>query len=99
MRASSPSSGVQPTPPRCPGCVPLAELSVGVPARLDRALLPASDVAFLAAIGLGRGCTLSVRGRGCAYIVEVGSTRLAVAGSVARRIMVSPLDAERGADR
>ena len=77
----------------------MAELTVGVPARIDRTLLPACDVAFLAAIGLGRGCILRVRGRGCACIVEVDSTRLAVAGSVARRIMVSPLEAERGADR
>lgn len=98
MRASSPSSSVPPTPGRR-RCIPLAELTVGVPARLDRALLPACDVAFLAAIGLGRGCTLCVRGRGFACIVEVDSTRLAVAGSVARRIMVSPLDAEPGADR
>ncbi len=83
----------------CPRCVPLAELTIGVPARFDSANLPASDVAFLAAIGLGQGCTLCVRGRGCAFIVEVDSTRLALAGSVARRIMVSPLEAERGADR
>ncbi len=98
MRASSPSSSVQPTP-GCQQCVPLAELTVGVPARLDRTLLPACDVAFLAAIGLGRGCTLCVRGRGCACIVEVDSTRLAVAESVARRIMVSPLDTGPSADR
>ncbi len=69
-----------------------------MPARLDSALLPACDVAFLEAIGLGHGCTLCVRGRGCAFIVDVDSTRLAVAGSVARRIMVSPLGAERSAD-
>ena len=80
-------------------CVPLDELAIGVPARLDSTLLPSCDVAFLAAIGLGPGCTLCVRGRGCACIVEIGSTRLALAGSVARRIMVSPLDATPGADR
>ena len=101
MRASSPPSSLPAGPsrtPACRRCVPLAELAIGVPARLDRALLPACDVAFLEAIGLVHGCTLSVRGRGCAFIVDVDSTRLAVAGSVARRIMVSPLDAERGAD-
>lgn len=60
MRAFSPSSSVQPTTGG-QRCVPLAELTVGVPARLDRTLLPACDVAFLAAIGLGRGCILRVR--------------------------------------
>lgn len=101
MRASSPPSSLPATPsrtPACRRCVPLAELAIGVPARLDSALLPACDVAFLEAIGLGHGCTLCVRGRGCAFIVDVDSTRLAVAGSVARRIMVSPLDGERSAD-
>lgn len=102
MRAASLSSAAISGPPATPvfrRCLPLAELAIGVPARLDSTLLPACDVAFLAAIGLGPGCTLCVRGRGCACIVEIGSTRLAVAGSVARRIMVSPLDAEPSADR
>ena len=98
MRATGLPSSDSRNPVR-PQCVPLAELGVGIQARLDSTLLPDCDVAFLAAIGLGRGCTLCVRGRGYACIVEVGSTRLAVAGPVARRIMVSPVDAEPGADR
>lgn len=71
-------------------CVTLSELAVGVPATLDRAMLPDGDVAFLAALGLYRECRLCVRRHGCACIVEVDSTRLAMAGAVARRIFVKP---------
>ena len=76
--------------------VPLAELAVGVPARFHRASLPANDLALLAAMGLGSGSTLCVRRHGVACIVDVGSTRLAVGGSVARRILVKPLSDDKG---
>jgi Fe2+ transport system protein FeoA len=70
--------------------VTLSDLAVGVPATLDCALLPKNDVAFLAALGLYRECRLCVRQHGCACIVEVDSTRLAMAGTVARQILVKP---------
>jgi Fe2+ transport system protein FeoA len=74
----------------------LSELAVGVPATLHRALLPEDDVAYLAALGLYRQCTLSVLRHGCACIVKVDSARVAMAGAVARRILVKPVES-RGA--
>ena len=70
----------------------LSELAVGVPATLHRALLPDADVAYLAALGLYRECRLCVRRHGCACIVEVDSARVAMAGAVARRILVKPVE-------
>ena len=69
----------------------LSELAVGVPATLHRALLPDNDVAYLAALGLYQECRLCVRRHGCACIVEVDSVRVAMAGAVARRILVKPV--------
>jgi Fe2+ transport system protein FeoA len=83
--------------PSDPG-LKLSELAVGVPATLLRALLPDDDVAYLAALGLYRQCTLSVRRHGCACIVEVDSTRVALAGAVARRILVKPVESRGGAE-
>ena len=74
----------------------LSELAVGVPATLHRALLPDEDVAYLAALGLYRQCTLSVLRHGCACIVKVDSARVAMAHAVARRILVKPVES-RGA--
>ncbi len=78
--------------------VSLSELGVGVPATLDRAMLPDKDVAFLAALGLYSECKLCVRRHGCACIVEVDSVRVAMAAGVARRILVKPVEASRGDD-
>ncbi len=75
----------------------LSDLAVGVPATLQRALLPDDDVAYLAALGLYRQCTLSVLRHGCACIVEVDSARVAMAGAVARRILVKPVESRGGA--
>ncbi len=75
----------------------LSELAVGVQATLHRALLPDDDVAYLAALGLYPECTLSVRRHGCACIVEVDSARVAMPGSVARRILVKPVQNRGGA--
>ncbi len=75
----------------------LSELAIGVPATLHRALLPDDDVAYLAALGLYRECTLSVRRHGCACIVEVDSARVAMPGAVARRILVKPVKSRGGA--
>ena len=79
--------------------LPLAELAVGVPARFHDASLAANDMALLAAMGLGSGSALCVRRHGVACIVDVGSTRLAVGGSVARRILVTPLTGDKGSDQ
>ena len=76
----------------------LADLGIGVPATLDRSMLPDKDVAFLAALGLYRECKLCVRRHGCACIVEVDSVRVAMAAAVARRILVKPVEALRGDD-
>ncbi len=75
----------------------LSELAVGVPATLHRALLPDDDVAYLAALGLYRQCTLSVLHHGCACIVEVDSARVAIADAVARRILVKPIESRDSA--
>ena len=77
--------------PGKPGLM-LSELAVGVPATMLRAMLPDDDVAYLAALGLYRECTLSVARHGCACIVEVDSARVAMAGAVARRILVKPVE-------
>jgi len=83
--------------PSDPGLT-LSELAVGVPATLLRALLPDDDVAYLAALGLYPECTLSVLRHGCACIVEVDSARVAMAGAVARRILVKPVECRGGAE-
>ncbi len=75
----------------------LSELAIGVPATLHRALLPDDDVAYLAALGLYRQCTLSVLHHGCACIVEVDSARVAIADAVARRILVKPIESRDSA--
>ncbi len=86
-------------PPRAvDSAVPLTELAIGVPAILESAKLPDNDVAFLAALGLYTECRLCVRRHGCACIVEVDSTRVAMAAAVARQIHVKPIQTGRGAD-
>ena len=70
---------------------PLSELVCGARALFERADLPASDRAILASVGLQRGETLQVRQSGDSCVIQVGSTRLALSGPAARRILVTPL--------
>ena len=70
---------------------PLSELVRGALALFEGADLPASDRAILASVGLHGGETLQVRQSGDSCVIQVGATRLALAGPAARRILVTPL--------
>jgi hypothetical protein len=70
---------------------PLSQLVCGALALFEGADLPASDRAILASVGLQGGETLQVRQSGDSCVIQVGSTRLALSGAAARRILVTPL--------
>jgi Fe2+ transport system protein FeoA len=72
--------------------VPLSQLVCGTLALFEAANLPPSEQAALAAVGLHGGETLTVRQGGDSCIIQVGTTRLALSGPAARRILVRPLD-------
>ncbi len=71
--------------------MPLATLAAGSLAMLARANLPSDQRALLSAMGLSEACTIKVYRSGQPCIVQVLSTRLALAGSVAHRILVEPV--------
>ncbi len=71
--------------------VPLPRLTAGARAKLHRTNLAARERQVLEAMGLLEGCTLRVLQRAGACIVQLGSMRVALAGPVARRILVKPL--------
>jgi len=71
---------------------PLSKLVCGAVALFEGADLPASDRAILASVGLQGGETLQVRQSGDSCVIQVGSTRLALSGPAARRILVTPLN-------
>ena len=68
---------------------PLSELAAGRVARLDRRDLSEGEACLLAAMGLTLGSRLVVRSSGDPCIVEVRSTRIGLARSVAARLLVS----------
>ncbi|MHC4768913.1 MAG: FeoA domain-containing protein [Planctomycetota bacterium] len=70
---------------------PLSQLVCGALALFEGADLPASERAILASVGLQGGETLQVRQGGDSCVIQVGSTRLALSGPAARRILVTPL--------
>jgi Fe2+ transport system protein FeoA len=74
--------------------VDLTRLREGAEARLHDALLERSDLEILAALGLTSACRLRVCQAGDPWIVQVGATRIGIADSVARAILVIP-----GSDR
>jgi Fe2+ transport system protein FeoA len=71
----------------------LTSLRRGQRARLHRADLHCEDCELLNAMGLTERCELRVCRRGEPYIVQVNSTRLGLAASVAGRILVHPIPA------
>jgi Fe2+ transport system protein FeoA len=88
-----------PRPHRSRDLLVLAELPGGAAAILESARLPAPDRALLAALGLRRGALLKVRCGGAPCIVQVESARVALAGPLARQILVRPAGAGEGRER
>ncbi len=78
----------RPDHPAPAGGISLAELPCGVRARLASSGLPPFEGKLLAAMGLALGCRLIVRSQGDPTIVEVRSTRIGLARSVASRLVV-----------
>lgn len=72
-----------------PALVRLSEMTAGRAARLDRRELTEGEACLLAAMGLTLGCRLVVRSSGDPCIVEVRSTRIGLARSVASRLLVT----------
>ena len=70
--------------------VQLTELAAGEAARLHAADLVTEDVALLEALGMTRSCRFRVCKIGDPWIVQVRETRIGLAESVARRLLVIP---------
>jgi Fe2+ transport system protein FeoA len=68
--------------------VRLSELAAGRAARLERRELSEGEACLLAAMGLTEGCRMVVRVLGDPCIVEVRTTRIGLARSVAERLYV-----------
>jgi Fe2+ transport system protein FeoA len=78
-------NGVEPAePPRRR----LSELAVGRTARLEHRDLSDGEACLLSAMGLTEGCRMVVRVLGDPCIVEVRTTRIGLAKSVADRLFV-----------
>jgi quinolinate synthase len=71
--------------------IPLSRLVSGALALFEGTDLPRRERAVLAAVGLQRGETLRVRQGGDSCVIQVGTTRLALSGPAAQRILVRPL--------
>ncbi len=71
--------------------VPLTKMLAGEEARFCKADLRCEDCDLLRAMGLTDRCTLRICRGGEPCIIEVNSTRLALAAPLARRILVTPL--------
>ena len=84
-------------PARLPVLQRLADLPVGSTARLSCEELSEGEACLLAAMGMTEGCRLKVRTSGDPCIVEVRSTRIGLARSVAVRLVVAS-DAADAAD-
>jgi Fe2+ transport system protein FeoA len=85
-------------PARLPVLQRLADLPVGSTARLSCRELSEGEACLLAAMGMTEGCRLKVRTSGDPCIVEVRSTRIGLARSVAVRLVVASDAAEASAD-
>lgn len=84
-------------PARLPVLQRLADLPVGSTARLSCQELSEGEACLLAAMGMTEGCRLKVRTSGDPCIVEVRSTRIGLARSVAVRLVVASGAAEGAA--
>ncbi len=69
----------------------LSRLTAGDHARFERSDLPSEEQALLDAMGLHPRARMRVRRTGKLCIVQIGATRLALAGALARRIHVTPI--------
>ena len=75
--------------------VRLSDLAVGRSARLERRELSDGEACLLSAMGLTEGCRMVVRVLGDPCIVEVRTTRIGLARSVAERLYVQVERLER----
>ena len=80
------AESIAPRPAPVP--VRLSELRSGQSARLHRRELSQGEGCLLSAMGMTEGCRLVVRSHGDPCIVEVRSTRIGLARSVAERLLV-----------
>jgi Fe2+ transport system protein FeoA len=86
-RRAKPEAGAG-EPAAGPALLPLSELATGRVVRLNRRELSEGEACLLAAMGLTLGSRLVVRSSGDPCIVEVRSTRIGLARSVACRLLV-----------
>jgi Fe2+ transport system protein FeoA len=85
---SSPRSLPHPVPDVAP--VQLTELAAGAAAQLHATHLGDEDFALLEALGMTRSCRFRVCKVGDPWIVQIRETRIGLAASVARKILVVP---------
>lgn len=78
----------QPQPDAVP--VLLTELAAGAAAQLHASHLGDEDFALLEALGMTRSCRFRVCKVGDPWIVQIRETRIGLAASVARQILVLP---------
>ena len=91
----TPSHGDSSSPPSTrPGDVPLAQLPIGAEGILTSDRLCPEDRALLNAIGLAEHSSVRVSRQGEPCIVEVHTTRVALAQEIARQIWVSPSNSQ-----
>lgn len=83
-----PSSPQAAAPARAP--VNLTRLHVGAEARFHGAALERADLDLLESLGLSDDCRLRVCQSRDPWVVQVRATRIALADSVARAILVVP---------
>lgn len=83
-----PSSSPRPLSEAVP--VQLTELAAGSAARFHATHLADEDFALLEALGMTRSCRFRVCKVGDPWIVQIRETRIGLAASVARRILVVP---------
>lgn len=74
--------------------VQLTELAAGAAAQLHAANLCDDDFALLEALGMTRSCRFRVCKAGDPWILQIRETRIGLAASVARQLLVVP-DAAR----
>jgi Fe2+ transport system protein FeoA len=70
--------------------VQLTELAAGTAAQLHTSTLGDDDFALLEALGMTRSCRFRVCKVGDPWIVQIRETRIGLAASVARKILVVP---------
>jgi Fe2+ transport system protein FeoA len=79
---------VAPASTRPEAAIRLSDVAAGRAARLERRELSEGEACLLSAMGLTEGCRMVVRVLGDPCIVEVRTTRIGLAKSVADRLFV-----------